>query len=194
MTSTQDTDTGTQDPADRNPAIGKDVEANGIRTNYLEAGSGKPILMIPGWSQTAEQFRYQLSGLSDRYRCVLFDFRSHGRSARAAGGDLSPLAFGHDLAAVLAAVGAKPVLLVGHSMGAMSMLAMAETEPELFGDPVAGVVFVGSAASDLVRGAFGSVTELLRPRLGSLRQAAGVVDQTIAYAVSLCRAGRTERE
>ena len=40
MTSTQDTDTGTQDPAATNPAIGKSVEANGIRTNYLEAGSG----------------------------------------------------------------------------------------------------------------------------------------------------------
>ena len=120
----------------------------------------------------------------DRYRCVLFDFRSHGRSARAAGGDLSPLAFGHDLAAVLAAVGAKPVLLVGHSMGAMSMLAMAETRPELLVDPVAGVVFVGSAASDLVRGAFGSVTELLRPRFGSWRQAAGRVNKLRRYVLS----------
>ena len=27
------------DPGTGNPAIGKDVEANGIRTNYLEAGS-----------------------------------------------------------------------------------------------------------------------------------------------------------
>ena len=41
MTSTQDTDTGTQDPANTNPAVGKDVDANGIRTNYLEAGSGE---------------------------------------------------------------------------------------------------------------------------------------------------------
>jgi len=90
---------------------------------------------------------------------------------------------------VLAAVGAKPVLLVGHSMGAMSMLAMAETQPELFVDPVAGVVFVGSAASDLVRGAFGSVTELLRPRLGSLRQAAGRVNKLRRYVLSSPAAG-----
>ena len=32
--------TSTRDPATENPAVGKDVEANGIRTNYLEAGSG----------------------------------------------------------------------------------------------------------------------------------------------------------
>ena len=142
------------------------------------------IVFVHGFSLDMTTWHYQWTGLSDRYRCVLFDFRSHGGSARAAGGDLSPLAFGHDLAAVLRAVGDKPVLLVGHSMGAMSILAMAETQPELFGDPVAGVVFVGSAASDLVRGAFGSVTELLRPRLGSLRQAAGRVNRLRRYVLS----------
>jgi hypothetical protein len=32
-----------------NPAIGKDVEANGIRTNYLEAGSGaEKVVLIHG--------------------------------------------------------------------------------------------------------------------------------------------------
>jgi pimeloyl-ACP methyl ester carboxylesterase len=135
------------------------------------------IVFVHGFSLDMTTWHYQWTGLSDRFRTVLFDFRSHGRSGRAAGGDLSPLAFANDLAAVLERVGDGPVLLVGHSMGAMSMLAMAETRPELFGDPVAGVAFVGSAASDLVRGAFGSVTELLRPKLGSLRQAAGRVNR-----------------
>ena len=135
------------------------------------------IVFVHGFSLDMTTWHYQWTGLSGRFRCVLFDFRSHGRSARAAGGDLSPLAFGHDLAAVLETVRDGPVVLVGHSMGAMSMLAMAEMRPELFGNPIAGVVFVGSAASDLARGAFGSVTELLRPRLGSLRQAAGRVNR-----------------
>ena len=142
------------------------------------------IVFVHGFSLDMTTWHYQWTGLSDRFRYVLFDFRSHGRSARAVGADLSPQAFGHDLAAVLRAVGDKRVMLVGHSMGAMSMLALAEAQPELFGDPVAGVVFVGSAASDLVRGAFGSVTELLRPRLGSLRQAAGRVNRLRRYVLS----------
>ena len=142
------------------------------------------IVFVHGFSLDMTTWHYQWTGLSDRYRCILFDFRSHGRSARAAGGDLSPLAFGHDLAAVLSTLRDPRVLLVGHSMGAMSMLALAEARPELFRDPVAGVVFVGSAASDLVRGAFGSVTELLRPRLGSLRQAAGRVNRLRRYVLS----------
>ena len=87
------------------------------------------IVFVHGFSLDMTTWHYQWTGLSDRFRCVLFDFRSHGRSARAAGGDLSPQAFGHDLAAVLRAVGDKRVLLVGHSMGAMSMLALAERNP-----------------------------------------------------------------
>ena len=64
--------------------------------------SDPTIVFVHGFSLDMTTWHYQWTGLSDRYRCVLFDFRSHGRSARAAGGDLSPLAFGHDLAAVLA--------------------------------------------------------------------------------------------
>jgi pimeloyl-ACP methyl ester carboxylesterase len=162
-------------PEDLGPVRSSDGTELAVRA----AGDpSKPtIVFVHGFSLDMTTWHFQWTGLSDRFRCVLFDFRSHGRSGRAAGGDLSPLAFAHDLAAVLETVGDGPVLLVGHSMGAMSMLAMAETRPGLFGDPVAGVVFVGSAASDLVRGAVGSVTELLRPKLGSLRQAAGRVNR-----------------
>ena len=162
-------------PEDLGPVRSSDGTELAVRA----AGDpSKPtIVFVHGFSLDLTTWHYQWTDLSDRFRCVLFDFRSHGRSGRAAGGDLSSLAFAHDLAAVIETLGDGPVLLVGHSMGAMSMLAMAETRPELFGDPVAGVVFVGSAASDLVRGAFGSVTELLRPKLGSLRQAAGRVNR-----------------
>ena len=53
---------------------------DGIRLHYIEAGSGKPLVMIPGWSQTAAQFRAQLAGLSDRYRVIAIDMRGHGES------------------------------------------------------------------------------------------------------------------
>jgi pimeloyl-ACP methyl ester carboxylesterase len=62
-------------------------------------------------------------------------------------------------------------------MGAMTMLAMSEARPDVFAERVAGIAIVGSSASDLVRGAMGSVTELLRPRLGSLGQAARRVNR-----------------
>ena len=36
--------------------------------------------MIPGWSQTAEQFYYQIEGLSARFHCIALDMRGHGES------------------------------------------------------------------------------------------------------------------
>ena len=37
--------------------------SDGVKLHYLEAGSGQALVMIPGWSQTAEQFKYQIDGL-----------------------------------------------------------------------------------------------------------------------------------
>jgi pimeloyl-ACP methyl ester carboxylesterase len=145
-----------------------------------------PVLVfVHGFSLDMTAWHYQWTELSARYRCVLFDLRSHGRSARAAGGDLSPSAFGHDLEAVLGSIaGDRPVLVVGHSMGSMAILALAASRPELFGSRIAGCAFSGAAASDLLRGAMGSITELFRPRLGSIRQAASRVNRMRRHVLS----------
>jgi pimeloyl-ACP methyl ester carboxylesterase len=85
---------------------------------------------------------------------------------------------GRDLATVLDAVAPhRRVVLIGHSMGAMAIIALAEQRPDLFGPRIGGIVFLGASASDLLRGAMGSVTDLLRPRLGSLAAAARRVDR-----------------
>ncbi len=151
-------------------------------TELAVRASGDPtrpaLVFVHGFSLDMTTWHYQWTALSDRFRCVLFDMRSHGRSGKATGGDLSLQAMAHDLAAVIeTAVPDGPVVLVGHSMGGMTILALAESRPELFGKNVAGVVFVGTASSDLLRGAMGSVTELLRPRLGSLAQVARRVNR-----------------
>ena len=55
---------------------------DGIKLHYLEAGSGNPLVMIPGWSQSAMEFKYQLTGLSDKYHVYALDMRGHGESAK----------------------------------------------------------------------------------------------------------------
>jgi non-heme chloroperoxidase len=90
--------------------------SDGVRLFYLEAGSGKPILMIPGWSQSAEQFRHQLEGLSDRYRVIALDPRGHGESDKPAFGyKISRLA--KDVRDVIEALDLDEVNILGHSMG-----------------------------------------------------------------------------
>lgn len=147
--------------------------------------SSPALLFVHGFSLDMTAWHYQWTGLSERFRCVLFDLRSHGLSERAASGDLSLSAMGRDLAAVIdKAAGKDRVVLVGHSLGGMSILAAAESRPELFGGPVAGVALFGSAAGDPIRGAMGSVTELLRPRLGSLAETARRVNRLRRYVLA----------
>jgi pimeloyl-ACP methyl ester carboxylesterase len=138
-----------------------------------------PVLLFShGFSLDGTTWFEQWMDLSVDYRCVVMDHRSHGRSGRAAHDDLSLRAIARDIAAVLdVASPDRPAILVGHSMGAMAILSLAEVRPELFGPRVAGTVLVGAAASDLLQGAMGAVTDLVRPRLGSIATAAQRVDR-----------------
>jgi non-heme chloroperoxidase len=96
--------------------IGHVTTSDGVSLYYLEAGSGQPILMIPGWSQSAEQFRHQLEGLSDRYRVIALDLRGHGESDKPAFGyKISRLA--KDVHDVIEALELNEVNILGHSMG-----------------------------------------------------------------------------
>jgi pimeloyl-ACP methyl ester carboxylesterase len=96
--------------------VGHATTSDGVSLHYLEAGAGKPILMIPGWSQTAEQFRHQLDGLSDRYRVIALDLRGHGESDKPAHGyRISRLA--KDVRDVIEALDLQEVNILGHSMG-----------------------------------------------------------------------------
>ena len=127
------------------------------------------LLFVHGLTLDMTIWLEQWSDLSVDMWCVTMDLRSHGHSDPAADGDMSIRAMGRDVAAVLeAAAPDRPALLIGHSLGGMAILAMAEEHPELFGPNVAGVMLIGSASTSLFRGAMGTVTDLIKPRGGSL--------------------------
>ena len=90
--------------------------SDGVRLNVIEAGSGRPLVMIPGWSQTAAQWRRQTEGLSDRYRTLAIDMRGHGDSEKPAFGyRIQRLA--KDVQDALVALDLRDAVLMGHSMG-----------------------------------------------------------------------------
>ena len=90
--------------------------SDGVRIHYLEAGSGKPLILIPGWSQTAAQFKHQLEGLSDRYRVIALDMRGHGESSKPSYG-YRIHRLSADVHEFLVANSLADVALGGHSMG-----------------------------------------------------------------------------
>ena len=60
---------------------------------------------------------------------------------------------GRDLKAVIdAAAPEGPLVLVGHSMGGMTVMALADQYPELIRDRVVGVAFVGTSCGRARRG------------------------------------------
>lgn len=95
---------------------GSFTTSDGVRLHYIEAGSGDVLVMIPGWSQTAAQFKHQIAGLSDRYRVIAIDMRGHGESDKPEHGyrihrlsaDVHEFLVGNNL---------RNVTLSGHSMG-----------------------------------------------------------------------------
>ena len=160
--------------------LGEVESFDGTRISVHASGPPEaPVLLfVHGFSLDGTTWFEQWMDLSTEFRCVVMDQRGHGGSGPAAYGDWSLRSMGRDIAAVLDVVSPeRPAVLIGHSMGAMAILAMAEQRAELFGPRVAGVVLVGAASSDLLAGAMGSVTELLRPRLGSFSAAARRVDR-----------------
>lgn len=89
---------------------------DGTRLSYLEAGRGRPVVMVPGWSQTALMFNEQILALSTQYRVIAVDMRGHGDSAKPAHGyRIARLAA--DLHELLAGLDLDKVTLAGHSMG-----------------------------------------------------------------------------
>jgi pimeloyl-ACP methyl ester carboxylesterase len=136
------------------------------------------IVLAHGFSLDMSTWSAVWPELARTFRVVTFDQRSHGGSGTAAHRDLSVRSIGRDLAAVLEAVSpGRPAVVAGHSMGGIAILALAEQRPELFGPQVGGAVFVGAAAANLVWGAMGSLTEFVRPRLGSLSSTAKRMDR-----------------
>ena len=89
---------------------------DGVRLHYLEAGGGKPLVLVHGFSQTAEQFKFQIEGLADRYRVITLDLRGHGESEKPNFG-LKMHRLAEDLREALIAAKANDVTLLGHSMG-----------------------------------------------------------------------------
>jgi len=129
-------------------------------------GAAVTVVLVHGFTANLEEFALQREMLRGRARVVLYDQRGHGRSGW---GDVRNATFeqlGKDLSAVLERhTPTGPVVLLGHSMGGMTIMALARQRPELFGDRVKGVFLLATAAGDLVTGGLVGVSARLGKRL-----------------------------
>lgn len=108
------------------------------------------LVFVHGYALNLDCWHFQRAGYRGLLRAVYYDQRSHGRSGRSSAKNANIEQLAVDLLQVLEqVVPTGRVVLVGHSMGGMAIVALAESHPELFGDQIAGVALISTTAGGL---------------------------------------------
>lgn len=110
------------------------------------------IVLVHGLCLGMDIWHYQLRDLpAAGWRVIAFDARGHGRSGPAKGADgktpFNADTLAQDLWSVLHETNARPAVVVGHSMGGMTIQSLVEFGRDFaseFGDHVRGVVLVNT--------------------------------------------------
>lgn len=133
-------------PAD--PTAGAAVEAVGLRTHYLEAGSGDPLILLHGsgpgvsaWENWAEV----IPSLARERRVLAPDIPGFGATESKPDGEYGMDFWVEHLFGFMDAVDASQASIVGNSFGGMVGMAASVRAPER----VRRLVLMGSAAGDV---------------------------------------------
>jgi len=114
------------------------------------------VVFCHGLALNHDSWHFQRRDLTELGRLVFWDHRGHGRSARGAADNATIDQLGRDLHAVLKATAPTgKLVLVGHSMGGMTVMALADAHPQLFADRVIGVALVSTSPGRLAEVTFG---------------------------------------
>ena len=119
------------------------IDAGGIETSYLEAGSGPPVLMLhgsgPGVSATAN-WQYNIPVVADKFRVLAPDIVGFGGTERPGNIVYSLRSWTDHVWAFLDANGIEETSIVGNSLGGRIALQMATDRP----DRISRMVLMGS--------------------------------------------------
>jgi len=126
-----------------NPEIGATADANGIKTNYLEAGKGDPVVLIhgsgPGVTSYAN-WRLVLPELAENFRMLAPDMVGFGFSERPANIQYGVQTWADQVVGLMDTLELPKAHLVGNSFGGAIALRIATQHP----DRVGKLVLMGS--------------------------------------------------
>jgi pimeloyl-ACP methyl ester carboxylesterase len=143
------------------------------------------VVWVHGYALNLDNWHFQRQYFRGRVRQVFYDLRSHGRSSRSSPERCRLDQLVVDLEQVLdEVVGPGPVVLVGHSMGGMTIMRLAQARPELFGTRIVGVGLLHTSAGEManhspIRGLPGrTFSRVAEPLMASLNRIPELVDRT----------------
>jgi pimeloyl-ACP methyl ester carboxylesterase len=180
-------------PADRTALVQAD---DGVLLSVEEIGPGDApitVVFVHGYTLSMASWAFQrrtlaaelatANGHRPAARLVFYDQRGHGSSGRGAADRSTIEQLAGDLDAVLEArAAAGPVVLVGHSMGGMTIMGLAALRPDLFGPRVVAVALVSTSSGNLAELSFGLPELLTRVRAAFLPVAAWTMRRRPAVA------------
>jgi pimeloyl-ACP methyl ester carboxylesterase len=110
------------------------ISANGIEIFLLEQGEGPLVLLCHGWPELSYSWRHQIPALAAAgFRVAAPDMRGFGRTSAPAEINAYSI-FDHvgDMVALVAALGEKQAVIVGHDWGAPVAWHAAMFRPDVF--------------------------------------------------------------
>ncbi|OAN34482.1 alpha/beta fold hydrolase [Mycolicibacterium iranicum] len=140
------------------------------------------VVFAHGFCLRMGSFHFQRARLTeqwgDQVRMVFYDQRGHGQSGEAPPETYTVEQLGQDLESVLAVMAPRgPVVLVGHSMGGMTVLSHARQFPQRYPTRIVGAALISSAAEGVSRSPLGEI--LKNPALEAVRFAARYAPKTV---------------
>ncbi len=122
------------------------VEATGVRTHYLEAGSGSPLLLLHGGGAGADGLSNWYSSIPEyakTFHVIAVDLLGFGRTGKP---DPAKFTYSQDarnehMTAFIEALKLGPVNMIGNSMGGATTIGVCVKRPDL----VRKAVLMGSA-------------------------------------------------
>jgi pimeloyl-ACP methyl ester carboxylesterase len=112
----------------------RQISLNGIEMHVAEQGEGPLVLLCHGWPELWYSWRHQLAALAAAgFRAAAPDMRGFGQTSAPA--DVSAYTIFHnvgDMVALVAALGEKRALIVGHDWGAPVAWHCALMRPDVF--------------------------------------------------------------
>jgi pimeloyl-ACP methyl ester carboxylesterase len=133
------------------------------------------VVFAHGFCLRMGAFHFQRMRLSDEWgpqvRMIFYDQRGHGRSGEAPPETYTITQLGRDLETVLQVIAPRgPIVVVGHSMGGMTVLSHARQYPHHYGNRIVGAALISSAAEGVAKSPLGEI--LNNPALEAVRRAA----------------------
>lgn len=113
-------------------------QSDGVRIRYVVAGHGEPVVLVHGWSASAEMWEPLIKNLSRDHRVIAMDCRGHGKSDK----PHDPTQYGDamvkDVVHLLDHLDIKKAHIVGYSMGGGIVAKMLTEYPDRFRSAVIG--------------------------------------------------------